>query len=231
MAKAGSEQTICRDAALAQSDREMATLYQTAMARLPEMRQNSLRQEQRDWLKQRETQCLKSTSEVDCLKAMYSRRIAELSSLTKEFTDLRYGYAYDFSIVTKNLVDIRVIPKNRVTIYSKATPGVLVYLPAKNIWATKVDHSPVCYETSEIGAEPIPAYGWPGSLAMGEGCYHGVVILTNQPYALTLGSGCAEPSGAFDQVLKSFRLIAPVKAIIADCPNDAVDSIGQWSPY
>lgn len=70
------DRAICYSSSVAALDVQLSQVYRTAL------RQNAdragLQQQQRDWLAQREKQCVIYKWWVDCLSDMYTKRIAEL---------------------------------------------------------------------------------------------------------------------------------------------------------
>jgi uncharacterized protein YecT (DUF1311 family) len=79
-AKAGNtlEHTICDHAELNAADGHMGDLYRELRAGLAKSAQNELKQEQRDWLKQRTRIC--AAADADCLLPVYQQRIAGLQA-------------------------------------------------------------------------------------------------------------------------------------------------------
>jgi uncharacterized protein len=72
-----AEGMICKDAELAALDRELADLYAVAMKHTPASEQNTLKAEQRGWVKGR-NDCWKSSDQRGCIKDAYEDRIREL---------------------------------------------------------------------------------------------------------------------------------------------------------
>jgi len=72
------DRAICYAPTVAPLDIELGKLYRTRMQQLPPEKKQSLQQEQRAWLAQREKQCVIYKWWVDCLKEIYAQRIAEL---------------------------------------------------------------------------------------------------------------------------------------------------------
>ncbi len=70
---------ICSDKHLADADCEMAALYKSLMAGMPEDEKSRLKREQRDWLKNRAL-CESSNAIIDCMKDAYDKRIANLKN-------------------------------------------------------------------------------------------------------------------------------------------------------
>ncbi len=77
-AKAGTEteKLICSDSALKQADDDLGAAWRKARARLGEAEFNTLRQNQRTWLKTRDARCGygSDAERVDCLKQQTSQR-------------------------------------------------------------------------------------------------------------------------------------------------------------
>jgi uncharacterized protein len=79
-ARAGNtlEHTICDDAVLSAADGHMGELYRELRGSLTKSRQDELKQEQRDWLKQRTRIC--AADDTGCLLPVYQQRIASLQA-------------------------------------------------------------------------------------------------------------------------------------------------------
>ncbi len=71
------EKAICANRSLSQMDSSLGKLYSQRLKGLPKAETNQLKQEQREWLAQRNN-C--STVDVDCLLSSYRQRIAELTT-------------------------------------------------------------------------------------------------------------------------------------------------------
>ena len=67
------ESLVCKDSSLSKKDSQMANLYKKALKDLPRSMQRGLRDEQRDWLSERD-----SCDDRECLELAYSKRIYEL---------------------------------------------------------------------------------------------------------------------------------------------------------
>lgn len=67
------ESLVCKDSSLSKKDSQMANLYKKALKDLPRSMQRGLRDEQRDWLSERD-----SCDDRECLELVYSKRIYEL---------------------------------------------------------------------------------------------------------------------------------------------------------
>jgi uncharacterized protein len=81
--KAGTRtvpQLICRDAALAGLDRQLAAVFGAALKKAANERPPVLRAHQRGWIKGRDD-CWKSTDVRACVETSYRQRIAELQAL------------------------------------------------------------------------------------------------------------------------------------------------------
>jgi uncharacterized protein YecT (DUF1311 family) len=80
-AKASKEmdRAICYAPTVAPLDLELGKIYRARMRQLPPDKKQALQGEQRQWLAQREKQCVIYKWWVDCLKELYNKRIAELS--------------------------------------------------------------------------------------------------------------------------------------------------------
>ena len=66
----GVEEAICSDSELGSLDREMVKVYEALVYRLPSVRKKAFRQEQREWLRQR-NKCSPSLAGGDCLVPLY----------------------------------------------------------------------------------------------------------------------------------------------------------------
>lgn len=78
--KAGSiEAMVCADAALSALDRKLASVYAAATAKAKNQKPNTLKAEQRGWVKGRDD-CWKSDNAHACVENEYQRRIAELQA-------------------------------------------------------------------------------------------------------------------------------------------------------
>jgi uncharacterized protein YecT (DUF1311 family) len=73
------DRAICYAPTVAPLDKEFGKLYRARMQQLPPDKKEALQNQQRAWLSQREKQCTIYKWWVDCLKVLYSKRIAELS--------------------------------------------------------------------------------------------------------------------------------------------------------
>lgn len=71
------EDLICKDAELADLDRELSQLYRVVLRQTPPSQQNWLKSEQRGWLQGR-NDCWKDSDQRGCVKAAYDDRIREL---------------------------------------------------------------------------------------------------------------------------------------------------------
>jgi uncharacterized protein len=71
------EIAICGNKELADADSEMALLYKSLMTGISENEKDQLKHEQREWLKNRSL-CGSSNVIIDCLKAVYDKRIGSL---------------------------------------------------------------------------------------------------------------------------------------------------------
>lgn len=71
------ENTICNNSQLNEADEQLGKAYLSLRKLLPPAQANALRQEQRTWLEQRDSECL--ATEVDCLTQKYEDRIAMLT--------------------------------------------------------------------------------------------------------------------------------------------------------
>jgi uncharacterized protein len=71
------ELLICKDAALAEMDHTLNSLYHTLMKHTPASRQGTLKAEQRGWVKGR-NDCWKASDMRGCVASEYQARIAEL---------------------------------------------------------------------------------------------------------------------------------------------------------
>ena len=73
------ESLICKDAAFAALDREIAATYKQALAKAGKGTSNTLAVEQRGWIKGR-NDCWKDTAKAQCITDQYLRRLAELQA-------------------------------------------------------------------------------------------------------------------------------------------------------
>jgi uncharacterized protein len=71
------EDLICKDAELADLDRELSQLYGVVLRHTPPSQQNLLKSEQRGWFKGR-NDCWKDSDQRGCVKTAYEDRIHEL---------------------------------------------------------------------------------------------------------------------------------------------------------
>jgi uncharacterized protein len=71
------EQMICKDAALAELDHTLNSLYHTVLKHTPASEQGALKTEQRGWVKGR-NDCWKASDVRGCIASEYQTRIAEL---------------------------------------------------------------------------------------------------------------------------------------------------------
>ena len=71
------EQMICKDAALAELDHTLNSLYHTVLKHTPASEQGALKTEQRGWVKGR-NDCWKASDMRGCIASEYQTRIAEL---------------------------------------------------------------------------------------------------------------------------------------------------------
>jgi len=72
------DQAICYSPSVAALDVELGQVYRVALQKLPAEKKKEMQNQQRKWLSQREKQCTIYKWWVDCLKDLYTRRIAEL---------------------------------------------------------------------------------------------------------------------------------------------------------
>ncbi len=77
-AQAPIEHAICHNESLSTADTLLAERYKALRQSLSKSESNILKQEQRNWLKQRLTQC--SVYDVACLENLYTSRITEFES-------------------------------------------------------------------------------------------------------------------------------------------------------
>ena len=82
-AKAGREldRAICYSPGVAALDLRLGQIYRRLVQQLPPERKQQLQSQQRDWLAQREKQCVIYKWWVDCLTDKYTKRIAELNQI------------------------------------------------------------------------------------------------------------------------------------------------------
>jgi uncharacterized protein YecT (DUF1311 family) len=72
------EQAICANETVAKLDRDLNALYVKKLRKLPPERRETLREQQRSWIRDRNKECVVYKWWVECLTEMYTRRIAEL---------------------------------------------------------------------------------------------------------------------------------------------------------
>lgn len=77
--KSDAEKTICRNQDLANADLRMAKVYKALTSRLSGREKNTLREDQREWLKNRDKECNYKWV-LECLKEKYSKRVDELET-------------------------------------------------------------------------------------------------------------------------------------------------------
>lgn len=73
-----TEQAICHVKELADVDVQLGMLYKSILAKLSQAERARLRAEQREWLAERDKECVIYKSWVGCLKEVYQKRIEEL---------------------------------------------------------------------------------------------------------------------------------------------------------
>ena len=73
------DRAICYSPGVAARDLQLGQIYRRLMQQLPPERKQQLQSQQRDWLAQREKQCVIYKWWVDCLTDMYTKRIADLN--------------------------------------------------------------------------------------------------------------------------------------------------------
>jgi len=72
------DRAICYSPGVAALDVELGQVYRAALQKLPAERKQELQNQQREWLARREKQCTIYKWWVECLKDLYTQRIAEL---------------------------------------------------------------------------------------------------------------------------------------------------------
>jgi uncharacterized protein YecT (DUF1311 family) len=72
------DRAICYSPSVATLDVQLGQAYQTALQQLPPDKKHERQAQQREWLARREKECTIYKWWVDCLKALYTKRIAEL---------------------------------------------------------------------------------------------------------------------------------------------------------
>jgi uncharacterized protein YecT (DUF1311 family) len=72
------DRAICYSPGVAALDVQLGQAYRTALQQLPSDKKQELHAQQREWLARREKECTIYKWWVDCLKALYTKRIAEL---------------------------------------------------------------------------------------------------------------------------------------------------------
>jgi uncharacterized protein len=78
-ARSWSEVTVCHNAELAGLDQQVAMLYRDTKAQLPGQQQETLKADQKSWLRQREG-CRLQSDQTGCLFEVYKSRISQLRS-------------------------------------------------------------------------------------------------------------------------------------------------------
>jgi uncharacterized protein YecT (DUF1311 family) len=72
------DRAICYSPSVAALDVQLGQTYRAVLKRLPADKKSELQRQQREWLAQREKECTIYKWWVDCLKDLYTKRIAEL---------------------------------------------------------------------------------------------------------------------------------------------------------
>lgn len=70
--------TICANEELALLDKQLSEVYESLRLSFAPNRQMALREEQKKWLRSRNSECSKSEKVVECLVSTYSRRLEQL---------------------------------------------------------------------------------------------------------------------------------------------------------
>jgi uncharacterized protein YecT (DUF1311 family) len=83
------DRAICYSPAVAALDLELGRIYRETLQKLPADQKQDIQKQQREWLTRREKTCTIYKWWVDCLKDLYSRRIAELRAATTGSTPPR----------------------------------------------------------------------------------------------------------------------------------------------
>ncbi|MFL6307403.1 MAG: lysozyme inhibitor LprI family protein [Candidatus Sulfotelmatobacter sp.] len=78
------DRAICYSPAVAVLDLELGRLYRNTLQKLPADQKQDLQTQQREWLARREKTCTIYKWWVDCLKDLYTKRIADLRGATTE---------------------------------------------------------------------------------------------------------------------------------------------------
>jgi hypothetical protein len=146
------------------------------------------------------------------------------------FLDSKQRFAYDYLVSEPSssqtreedlsAVDVYVQPAQNIEVSSSGNGYSMKYVEERNIWINP-NGEPGCPALVRIGPDAIPAYVFGGS-PMSDGCESGIVILTNQPYAIRISARCW-PHEPYERVIKSFHFLEPVKAKTAEC-SPGVDS-------
>lgn len=72
------DRAICYSPSVAALDVQLGQVYRAVLKQLPPDKKQELQGQQREWLALREKECTIYKRWVDCLKDLYSKRIAEL---------------------------------------------------------------------------------------------------------------------------------------------------------
>ena len=80
------DRAICYSPAVAALDLELGRIYREKLQELRGDQKQDLQKQQREWLERREKTCTIYKWWVDCLKDVYTKRMAELRGKTTEFT-------------------------------------------------------------------------------------------------------------------------------------------------
>jgi uncharacterized protein len=81
------EKTICSTPSLCRADRQVADLYATLITTLRTAADeaSALREQQRHWLRERQTQCLSPSPDVACLQKLYERQISNFTEQANRY--------------------------------------------------------------------------------------------------------------------------------------------------
>ncbi len=82
-AKTDVEKSICGNSELAAMDLKLDSLYTAILSKLPKNRREKLKNEQKEWIKERDFNCNNSRLVADCLLEVYKKRIKLLTELSK----------------------------------------------------------------------------------------------------------------------------------------------------
>ena len=232
-AKTDIEKTVCTVPELAALDKQMASLYRARLARLPDDRNKSFRQQQEDWLKQR-NQC---NDHFDpghrCLFGVYYARINEINqmdhldssrsdkaAMVQKFYPGTYeGIAYHEPSSDNPHLEVSFREKEGLLLHNY--PYVpLAFDSAQNRWVSKDTKEITCphRQPEKIGPDDVTAYPGAADSIMSDGCLWQEVILTDKSYAIVIQTTCEWPASSnFHDALDTLKLIGPIHSVVVPC--------------